>query len=77
MFSKTGVLMNSLIFTRKYALESLFNKVTGLMACNFIKKRDPNTGVFREYHKMFENSFFDGPLLVAASENGLRISKNF
>ena len=27
-------------------LDFLFNKVTGMMACNFIKKRDHNTGVF-------------------------------
>ena len=28
-----------LMFTRKYVLESLFNKVTGLVACNFIRKK--------------------------------------
>ena len=70
MFSKTGVLMNSLIFTRKYVLESLFNKVTGLMACNFIKKETPTQVFSCEYHKMFENSFFYGTPPVAASENG-------
>ena len=36
-------------------LESLFDKVKGLMACNFIKK-ETLTQVFScEYHKMFEN----------------------
>ena len=51
-------------------LESFFNKVTGLMACNFIKK-ETSTQVFScEYHKMFENSFFYGTPPVAASENG-------
>ena len=40
MFFKTGVLKNFTIFTEKtLVLESLFNKVTGLKACTFIKKR--------------------------------------
>ena len=51
-------------------LESLFNKVTGLMACNFIKKETPTQVFSCEYHKMFENSFFYGTPPVAASENG-------
>ena len=38
-------------------LESLFNKVTGLIACNFIKKQSPTQMFSCEYHKMFENSF--------------------
>ena len=38
-------------------LESLFNKVTGLIACNFIKKQTPTQMFSCEYHKMFENSF--------------------
>ena len=46
------------------------------MASNFIKKETP-TGVFScEYHKMLENSFFDGTPLVAASENGWRSSNS-
>ena len=61
------------------ALESLFNKVTGLMAmaCNFIKKETPTQLLSCEYHKMFENSFFYGAPLVAASENSSKNSKNF
>ena len=51
-------------------LESLFNNVTGLMACNFIKKETPTQVFSCEYHKMFENSFFYGTSLVAAPENG-------
>ena len=50
VFSKKGVLKNFANFTRKQlcrsffstkfqALESLFNNVSGLQACNFIKKR--------------------------------------
>ena len=58
-------------------LESLLNEITGLMACNFIKKETPTLVFFCKYHKMFEKSFFYGTPPVAASENGWRISKNF
>ena len=58
-------------------LESLFNKVTVLMACNFIKKETPTQVFSCKYHKLFENSFFYGTPPVAASKNGRRISKNF
>ena len=51
-------------------LDSLFNKVTRLMACNFIKKETSTLVLSCEYHKMFENSFFYGTAAVAASENG-------
>ena len=51
-------------------LESVFNKGTGPMACNFIKKETPTQVFSCEYHKMFEKSFFYGTALVAASENG-------
>ena len=39
MFFKTVVLKNFAIFTGKHLCGSLFNKVAGLQACNFIKKR--------------------------------------
>ena len=39
MFYKKGVLKNSAIFTGKHQCWRLFNKVAGLKACNFIKKR--------------------------------------
>ena len=41
MYFKKGVLKNLADFTGKYllVLESSFNKVPGLQACNFIKKR--------------------------------------
>ena len=40
MFFKTGVLKNLEISHRKTPVsESIFNKVAGLKACNFIKKR--------------------------------------
>ena len=50
--------------------ESLFDKVTGLIACNFIKKYTPTQVFFCEDHKMFENSFLYGPTPVTTSENG-------
>ena len=40
MFFKIGVLANFAIFTGKHRCwKSLFNKVAGLQACNFVKKR--------------------------------------
>ena len=51
-------------------LESLFDKVTCLMACNFIRKQTPAQLFSCEYHKMFENGFLYGRPPVAASENG-------
>ena len=51
-------------------LESLFSKVTGLMAYNFIKKETPTQVFSCEHHKMFEKSFFYGALPVVTSENG-------
>ena len=56
-------------------LKSLFNKiiglkVTGLKACNFIKKETPTQVFSSEYHKICKNSFFYGTTPVAASENG-------
>ena len=47
------------------------------MASNFFKKETPTQVFSCEYHKMFEKSLFYGTLLVAASENGWIISKNF
>ena len=70
MFFKKGISRHSQISQYSQdVLESFFNKVTGLMACNFIKK-ETLTQVFSfEYHKIFMNSYFDGTPLVAASAN--------
>ena len=60
-------------------LETIFNKVTGLKACNFIKKETPTQVFSCEYHKMFENICFYGKPPVAASkmvEEFLRISNS-
>ena len=48
-------------------LKSLFNKVAGLKACNFIKK-DTSTQVFSsEYCEIFKKSYFQEHLRTAAS----------
>ena len=39
MFFKVGILKNFAIFTGEHLCWSLFNKVAGLNACNFLKKR--------------------------------------
>ena len=39
MGSSLGALLANIIDKKKRVLESLFNKVAGLKACNFIKKR--------------------------------------
>ena len=46
------------IHQKIFVLESLFNKVAGLMASNFIKKGTPTQVFSCEYHKMFGESFF-------------------
>ena len=43
-FIKKTVVKNFAIFTGKYLCQSLFNKVAGLHACNFIKKRHQRRG---------------------------------
>ena len=82
MFIKLGVIVN---FPQEISvLESLFNpcfnKVTGRMTCNFIKKETPAQVFSCECLKMFEKKrFMEHLLRMAASENGfeefLRISK--
>ena len=45
-------------------MESLFNKVAGLKACNFIKKA--LTQVFScEYYEIFKNTYFEEHLEMA------------
>ena len=55
-------------------LESLFNKVARLIACNFIKKETPTPVLCCEYHKMYEKNFFYGTPLKMVEEFP-RISK--
>ena len=49
-------------------LESLFNKVTGLLACNFVKKNTPTKMFSYEYRETFKTRFFYRTSLAAASE---------
>ena len=48
-------------------LGSLFNKVAGLKACNFIEET-PTQVVFCEYCEIFKNTYFEEHLQMAASE---------
>ena len=67
MFFEKAVLKNFAIFTGKTpVLESSFNKIAGLQACNFIK-RDSNTGVFLSIFELFKNACFEEYLPAAAS----------
>ena len=66
IFDKIGFHKNFRNIHKKTSvLEYLFNKVTGLKACNFIK--------MRPQHRCFRNRFFYETPPVAASENGQRI----
>ena len=57
-------------------LESFLNKVTGLMACNFIKNRPQHRCFPVNVAECLRKAFLYGTTLVAGSENR-RISKNF
>ena len=48
-------------------LESLFNKVVGFQACNFIKKETPTPVFSCEYKGVFKNTPFEEYLQMAAS----------
>ena len=50
-------------------LESLFNKVSGLKACKFIKKETMAQMFFCEIYEIFKNTFFHRIPSVATSEN--------
>ena len=68
MFFKKGVLKNFAMFTGKHLcwMESPLNKVAGLKACSFIKKRlHPTQVFFCEYCEIFKSSSFYKTPLVA------------
>ena len=53
------VLKNFAVLTgRTPVLESLFNKVAGLQACKFIKKKTPTLTFFCEYCEILKRNFF-------------------
>ena len=66
------------MYLLEYLFNPCFNKVTGLRACNFIKKETPTQVFSCVYLKMFQKNIYETPP-VAASANGfeefLRISK--
>ena len=37
----------------------LFNQVSGLQICNFVKKDIPTQVLFGEYCKIFKNAYFE------------------
>ena len=51
-----GAFNNFSKFTVKHL--SLFNKVAGLMMCNFVKKKNSDTEVFFKFTKIFEKIYF-------------------
>ena len=53
----------------------VFNKITDMKACIFIKKR-PHHRYFCVNIKIFKNNFSYGTSPVAASENGRRIYRH-
>ena len=53
-------------------LESLFNKIAGLQACNFIKKRLTQAFSCR-YNKVFKGNYFEEHRRPVASEYYLLI----
>ena len=63
------------IHRKKPVIESLFNKVAVLRACNFIKE-DSNTGAFPWNLQTFEDNYFEEHLWNAASEHYLKRDSN-
>ena len=61
MFFKIGVLENVHIFNilmKTVVLESLFDEVARLQACNFIKKETQTQVLSCEFWEILENTFF-------------------
>ena len=77
MFFKIGVITNFLIINKKISvLESLFYKVTGLMAYNFIKKRSQHRCFPVNVTKCLRKAFFMKHLrFLKMVEEFLSISK--
>ena len=65
-FVGKGILKKFTIFTGKHVLESLFNKVASLEACNFIKKR-LHFEYYCQYCEIFKITNFDEHLRATAS----------
>ena len=76
VFFKIGVFKNVTIFTEKHLCWSLFNKVAGVKAYNFIKKRLRHRCFPVNTAKIFKNSFFYRTPLIAASGFLTKLAKN-
>ena len=76
MFFQMGVLKSFVDFAGKNLCRNLFNKVTGLKICNFIKMRHQHRCFSVKFAKFFKTPCFTGHcrslLPVAASEAALR-----
>ena len=68
VLGKKGVLKNFTNFTgKKTALESLFDKATGLKACSFIKKKTLIQVFSCEYFQISKNTYFEEHLRTTVS----------
>ena len=80
--TREGVYKNSIRSLREFrnihrktpVLESLFTKVTGLNACNFIERRLPHRCFPVKFPRILRTSFFKRKPLVAASYRFLNVS---
>ena len=54
-------------------LQSLFDKVVDLQACNFIKKRLQPRFFLCKYSKIFKNTCFEEHLRTATSKRSLQL----
>ena len=67
-----AILNNFAIFTGKYSCWSLFLITLRALGSATLLKRDSNTGEYScEYCKIFKNTYFEGPLPTAASQEVL------
>ena len=54
-------------------LESLFNKVSGLLSLQLCQKETPTQVFFCEIYEIFKNIYFEEQLLMTASESFLKV----
>ena len=54
-------------------LESLFNKVSGLLSLQLYQKETPTQVFFCEIYEIFKNIYFEEQLLMSASESFLKV----
>ena len=54
-------------------LESLFNKVSGLLSLQLYQKETPTQMFFCEIYEIFKNIYFEEQLLMTASESFLKV----